>query len=114
MVNWAICIADFFQIAVRQILDLLGVSDATPSQILRARVRPMPKMAVRPISACLMLRNVDTSDTCHVRPLIFPLNLGAACDAGSVQITRTTPLRRMILQLRQIFLTEAETLISFS
>jgi len=31
-----------------------------------------------------------------------------------VQITRTTPLRRMILQLRQIFLTEAETLIAFS
>ena len=26
-------------------------------------------------------------------------------------MTRTTPLRRMILQLRQIFLTEAETLI---
>jgi hypothetical protein len=31
-----------------------------------------------------------------------------------VQITRTMPLRRMILQLRQIFLTEAETLMSFS
>jgi hypothetical protein len=28
-------------------------------------------------------------------------------------MTRTTPLRRMTLQLRQIFLTEAETLISF-
>jgi len=33
---------------------------------------------------------------------------------GSVQITRTTPLRRMTLQLRQIFLTEAETFISLS
>jgi hypothetical protein len=33
---------------------------------------------------------------------------------GSVQITRTTPLRRMILQLRQIFLTEAETFMSLS
>jgi hypothetical protein len=31
-----------------------------------------------------------------------------------VQITRTTPLRRMILQLRQIFFTEASTFISFS
>jgi hypothetical protein len=31
-----------------------------------------------------------------------------------VQITRTTPLRRMILQLRQIFLTEAETLMMLS
>jgi hypothetical protein len=27
---------------------------------------------------------------------------------------RTTPLRRMTLQLRQIFLTEAETFMSFS
>jgi hypothetical protein len=33
---------------------------------------------------------------------------------GSVQITRTTPLRRMILQLRQIFFTDANTFISFS
>jgi len=30
------------------------------------------------------------------------------------QRTRTTPLRRITLQLRQIFLTEAETFISFS
>lgn len=30
----------------------------------------------------------------------------------SVQITRTVPLRRIILQLRQIFLTEALTFIS--
>jgi len=29
-------------------------------------------------------------------------------------MTRTTPLRLMILQLRQIFFTEAETLIFFS
>jgi hypothetical protein len=33
---------------------------------------------------------------------------------GSVQITRTTPLRRMILQLRQIFFTEANTFIAHS
>jgi hypothetical protein len=31
-----------------------------------------------------------------------------------VQITRTTPLRRMTLQLRHIFLTDAETFIVFS
>jgi len=31
-----------------------------------------------------------------------------------VQITRTTPLRRMILHLRQIFFTDASTFISFS
>jgi hypothetical protein len=31
-----------------------------------------------------------------------------------VQITLTTPLRRMILQLRHIFLTLASTFISFS
>jgi hypothetical protein len=29
-----------------------------------------------------------------------------------VQITRTMPFRRMILQLRQIFLTDANTFIS--
>jgi hypothetical protein len=33
---------------------------------------------------------------------------------GSVQITRTTPLRRMILQFRQIFLTDANTFMSVS
>jgi hypothetical protein len=31
-----------------------------------------------------------------------------------VQMTRTTPLRRMILQLRHIFLTDAETFMVFS
>jgi hypothetical protein len=31
-----------------------------------------------------------------------------------VQITRTTPLRRMILQLRQIFFTDASTFIAVS
>jgi hypothetical protein len=33
---------------------------------------------------------------------------------GSVQITRTTPWRLMILQLRHIFFTLASTFISFS
>ena len=33
---------------------------------------------------------------------------------GSEQITRTTRLRRMILHLRQIFFTDAWTLMSFS
>src|SRR5215471_8420907 len=33
---------------------------------------------------------------------------------GSLQMTRTTPLRRTILQLRQIFFTEASTFISAS
>ena len=31
-----------------------------------------------------------------------------------MQITRTTPLRRITLQLRHIFLTDAETFIVFS
>jgi hypothetical protein len=31
------------------------------------------------------------------------------CRASAVQMTRTTPLRRMILQLRQIFFTDAST-----
>src|SRR6266566_7856066 len=33
---------------------------------------------------------------------------------GSLQMTRTTPLRRTILQLRQIFFTEASTFIRIS
>lgn len=31
---------------------------------------------------------------------------------GSLQITRTTPLRRIILQFRQIFLTDVNTFMS--
>src|SRR6478672_12031323 len=34
------------------------------------------------------------------------------CRASAVQMTRTTPCRRTILQLRQIFFTEASTFIS--
>jgi hypothetical protein len=34
--------------------------------------------------------------------------------ASAVQITRTTPCRRTILQLRQIFFTDANTFMSFS
>jgi hypothetical protein len=56
-------------------------------------------------------RNVDASNTCHVRPLILFDQPWRCLWRGSVQITRTTPLRRMILQLRQMVLTEAETLI---
>jgi hypothetical protein len=33
---------------------------------------------------------------------------------GSVQITRTTPLRRMTLQFRHIFFTDAATFMLFS
>src|SRR5438270_13774147 len=33
---------------------------------------------------------------------------------GSVQMTRTTPLRRMILQFRQIFFTDANTFMCAS
>ena len=43
---------DALQLGVGQILDLLVTGTPAASQILRARVRPMPKMAVRPISAC--------------------------------------------------------------
>src|SRR5205823_13654004 len=64
-------------------------------------------------------RNVDTSDTCHV--LFLKLSSSAAANQpwrclwrGSVQITRTTPLRRMILQLRHIFFTDAATFMLFS
>jgi len=45
-------VADAFQVVVSQVLDLLEYGIPVASQILRARARPMPKMAVRPISAC--------------------------------------------------------------
>jgi hypothetical protein len=41
------------------------------------------------------------------------VSLGAACGADPVQITRTTPLRLMILQLRQMRLTDAITFMIF-
>src|SRR5689334_21096379 len=43
------------------------------------------------------------------RMSIYPCR--CLCRASAVQMTHTTPLRRTILQLRQIFLTEASTFI---
>src|SRR5436190_14415958 len=58
-----------------------------------------------------------------IRAMCLPCRLPSRCRCspfypcrclcrGSTQMTRTTPLRRMILQLRQIFFTEASTFMS--
>src|SRR6185369_10764716 len=106
-------VADLFQIAVGQVLHLLricnagGFADLASAAAANAEDRRQADFGV------LMRRNIDASDTCHVRPLKLFANQPWRCLwRGSVQITRTMPLRRMILQLRQIFLTEAETLIT--
>jgi hypothetical protein len=58
----------------------------------------------------LLRRNINTSDTSHFRPLkLLKISLDAVC--GVDLITQNNALRRITLQLRQIFLTDAETLI---
>jgi hypothetical protein len=65
----------------------------------------------------LVVRDVNPA----IRAIVFPqtksankrVSLGAACGADPVQITRTTPLRLMILQLRQMRLTDAITFMIF-
>src|SRR4051812_10289548 len=106
-------VADLFQIGVAQVLHLLGVGDARRFADL-AGARAADAEDGRQADLCVLVRrDVDASNTCHVVPL--NLNQPWRCLwRGSVQITRTTFLRRMILQLRQIFLTEAETLMLFS
>src|SRR6185437_5637645 len=77
---------------------------------LRARAADAVDRGERDLRV-LVVRNVDACNTGHV------LTCSCRCAGqpwrclcrGSVQITRTTPLRRMILQLRQIFLTDAST-----
>jgi hypothetical protein len=81
-------------------------------------VRPIPKIDVKPISACLCGGMLMPA----IRAMVVLYLLNAAGGhqpwrclwRGSVQITRTTPLRRITLQLRHIFLTDAETFIVFS
>src|SRR5690349_16528276 len=66
-------------------------------------------MAVRPISACLWGG--------MLMPAMRAIWVPQPCRClwrGSVQITRTTPLRRITLQLRHIFLTDAATFMSSS
>src|SRR6478752_1501159 len=52
IVNWAIWSRIFSRSASVRSFTFLEYAIPVSSQILRARVRPMPKIAVRPISAC--------------------------------------------------------------
>ena len=55
-------------------------------------------------------RNVDAGDSCHLVP--YPCR--CLCLGVLEQITRTTPLRLITLQLAHIFLTDGRTFISKS
>jgi hypothetical protein len=75
-------IADLFKIAVGEVLDLLGISnvagfaDFASARATNAKNRSQADFGV------LMRRNVDTSDTSHMRPLnSLEINLDAACGA---------------------------------
>src|SRR4051812_15687056 len=52
IVNWPMASRTFSSSASERSLIFLEKAMPQASQIWRARVRPMPKMAVRPISAC--------------------------------------------------------------
>lgn len=64
-------LANFFQIAIRQILDLLGVSDASCFANLASAGATNAKNGGQTDFRMLVRRNVDASDTCHMRPLIL-------------------------------------------
>jgi hypothetical protein len=62
-------IANFFQIRVRQILDLLGISNATSLANFASAGATDSKNGSQANLGMLLRRNIDTSDTCHFRPL---------------------------------------------
>ena len=62
--------ADFFQVLICQILDFFGVINATSFANL-ACARTTDAINGREANfSVLMRRNVDTSNTCHVLPLL--------------------------------------------
>jgi hypothetical protein len=62
-------IANFFQIPVGQILDLLGISDATSFANFASAGATDSKDSRQANFRMLLRRNIDASDTCHFRPL---------------------------------------------
>jgi hypothetical protein len=112
-------VADLFQVAVRQVLDLLGVGDAAGvadlARALTADAEDRRQADFGVLCGGMLIPAIRAMVVCPLNYLTGKRGSAWRCLwRGSVQITRTTPLRRMILQLRQIFLTEADTLISFS
>ena len=62
-------VADFFQIRVGQILDLLGICNAAGIANLASARATDAEDGGQANFCMLMRRNVDASDTCHFRPL---------------------------------------------
>jgi hypothetical protein len=62
-------VADLFEISVRQILDLFGIGDATSFANLARAGATNAEDGGETDLRVLVRRNIDTSDTCHVRPL---------------------------------------------
>ena len=64
-------VANFFQITVREVLDLLGVLDATGFANLASAGTTNAIDGGQANLSMLMRRNIDASDTCNMRPLIL-------------------------------------------
>jgi hypothetical protein len=62
-------VADFFQVTVSQILDLLGIGDATSFANFSGAGATNPENGSQANFRMLLRRNIDTSDTCHFCPL---------------------------------------------
>jgi len=61
--------ADFFQLWVGQIFDLFGVVNATRHANFAGAGSANAENSRQAHFSVLVRRNIDTSDTCHVRPL---------------------------------------------
>jgi hypothetical protein len=76
-------VPDLFQVAIGEILDLLGEGHSNRrTDFLRSGTAD-PINGGQTDFGVLVLRNVDTGDTCHgVNPLLTVISPDAACDAG--------------------------------
>jgi len=85
----------------------------TLERIFCARGRPTPYKYMREISACFPSgRLIQAIRAIEIRKRKSKRNYPCRCLCfGSAQITRTTPFRRMIEHLLQIFFTEGRTFI---
>jgi len=74
-------VADFFQVPIGEVLDFFGVIDATRNANFARASATNAKNSRQTHFRVLVGRNVDASDTCHVRPLkSSSISLDAACD----------------------------------
>src|SRR6476620_1565274 len=76
-------LANLFEFGVRQILDLFCIGDVACLANLASTGATDAKNCSQADFGVLLRRNVDTSDTSHVRPLnLLKISPGAACGAG--------------------------------